>query len=80
VPGIAPKSKPQKHSARHRDPIYLFACHLDWRINRNVKAYQELVAALDDRDERTRDLAAELLQRCSPRPQAKEAQSKTVRP
>ncbi len=79
MPGIAPESTSEKHSARHRDPLYLFACHLDWRTNRNINAYHELVAALDDRDEQTRDLAAELLQRCSPRPQAKKAQSETVR-
>jgi hypothetical protein len=38
------------NSVRHRDVLYLFACHLEWRDRRNVAAYQELVAALDDSD------------------------------
>jgi len=31
----------------HRDALYLFACHLEWRTERNLAAYQELLAALD---------------------------------
>ncbi len=33
-----------------RDPIYLFACHLEWRDRGNLPAYHELTAALDDTD------------------------------
>ncbi len=29
-----------------RDPLYLFACHLEWRHKGRLEAYQELVAAL----------------------------------
>lgn len=32
----------------HRDHLYLFACHLEWRNHRNLAAYQDLLAALDD--------------------------------
>jgi hypothetical protein len=39
------------------DPIYLFACHLEWRDHRNLHAYHELVAALDDGDENIRLVA-----------------------
>jgi hypothetical protein len=53
--------------ARHRDRLYLFACHLEWRDRRNIGAYQELVAALDDCDEEVRSLAEALLHRSSPR-------------
>jgi len=53
----------------HRDPLYLFACHLDRRNKRNLAAYQELVAALDDRDEEIRTVAEMLLHRSSPRPE-----------
>ena len=52
----------------HRDPLYLFACHLEWRTTRNLAAYQELLAALDDQDVGVRILAESLLQRSSPRP------------
>ena len=34
----------------HRDVLYLFACHLEWLTKRNLAAYQELLAALDDHD------------------------------
>jgi len=59
---------------KRRDRLYLFAFHLEWRDKRNVKAYQELVAALDDCDERTRAVAETLLNRSSPRPQPKDAE------
>ncbi len=49
-----------------RDPIYLFACHLEWRDHRDVSAYHELVAALDDFDPQIRCLAEMLLHRTSP--------------
>ncbi len=55
-------------AAQRRDPLFLFACHLDWRQKRNVKAYQELVAALDDQNEEIRTLAEDLLRRASLRP------------
>jgi len=51
-----------------RDALYLFACHLEWRTKRNLAAYQELLAALDDQHEDTRRLAESLLPRISPRP------------
>jgi hypothetical protein len=52
-----------------RDPLYLFACHLEWRRTRNVRAYEELVAALDDPVEGVRTVAAHLLSnRPSPYP------------
>jgi hypothetical protein len=51
-----------------RDPLYLFACHLAWRHERDLRAYQELVAALDDCDPSIRALAETLLHRASPRP------------
>ena len=54
-----------------RDPIYLFACHLVWRVYRNLRAYHDLVAALDDPDQNIRNLAEELLHRSSPHPKSK---------
>lgn len=56
-----------------RDPLYLFACHLAWRYERNVRAYQEVLAALDDCDPIIRALAENLLHRASPRPERKNA-------
>ncbi len=53
----------------HRDALYLFVCHLEWRTKRNVAAYQELLAALDDHDGDIRRLAEDLLHRSSPRPE-----------
>ena len=50
----------------YRDPLYLFACHLEWRNKRNLAAYQELVAALGDPDCDTRVVAEVLLHRDSP--------------
>ncbi len=51
----------------HRDALYLFTCHLEWRTERNLAAYQELLAALDDHDDDIRRLAEYLLHRSSPR-------------
>jgi hypothetical protein len=51
----------------HRDPLYLFACHLEWHYKRNLAAYQELLAALDDVDCDIRAVAEALLHRSSPR-------------
>src|SRR5215469_4561671 len=53
----------------HRDVLYLFACHLEWRTRRNLSAYQELLAALDDHDSDNRRQAESLLHRSSPRPE-----------
>ena len=58
-------------AGRGRDPIYLFACHLEWRDHRNLLAYHELVAALDDPDQNIRCLAEALLHRSSPHPNNK---------
>ncbi len=52
-----------------RNPLYLFACHLEWCIKGRLDAYQELVAALDDPDEDIRSVAEHLLHRPSPRRQ-----------
>ena len=53
----------------HCDALYLFACHLEWNTKRNLAAYQELLAALDDQDGDIRNLAESLLHRSSPRPE-----------
>ena len=53
---------------RHRDALYLFACHLEWHNKRKLVAYQELIAALDDYEDDIRRLAEALLHRGSPRP------------
>jgi len=42
---------------------------LEWRTKRNLAAYQELLAALDDHDGDIRRLAESLLRRSSPRPE-----------
>jgi len=54
---------------RHRDALYLFACHVEWHTKRNLAAYHELIAALDDHDGDIRGLAESLLHRSSPRPE-----------
>ena len=51
-----------------RDPIYLFACHLEWRDRGSLRAYQHLISALDDHNEDIRLLAETLLHRSSPHP------------
>jgi hypothetical protein len=53
----------------HRDAWYLFACQLEWRTQRNLAAYQGLLAALDDHEADIRRLAESLLHRSSPRPE-----------
>jgi hypothetical protein len=50
------------------DPLYLFACHLEWRLRGDLRAYRELIAALDDSDPEIRAVAETLLRRPSPRP------------
>lgn len=59
------------HSLEHRDLLYLFACHIEWRDKGNIRAYQELVAALDDCNQEIRAVAETLLHRSSPRPKSK---------
>jgi len=49
--------------------LYPFASHLDWHREGNVKAYQELLAALDDGNPGIRALAENLIHRSSPRPE-----------
>jgi len=50
----------------HHDPLYLFVCHSERHRRRNLAAYQELLAALDDRDSDIRSVAEALLHRSSP--------------
>ncbi len=54
-------------AARRRDPLYLFACKIEWRNHCNLTAFQELLAALDDPSDETRLIAESLLGRPSPR-------------
>ena len=54
-----------------RDSLYLFLCHVEWRNTRNLDAYKDLLAALDDHDPDIRQLAESLLRRSSPRPAPK---------
>lgn len=56
-----------------RDRLYLFLCHLEWRNHRNLAAYNELVAALDDSDPVIREVAQNLIYRRSLRPRREEA-------
>ncbi len=60
-------------SSLQRNPLHLFACHLEWCNNGRLDAYQELIAALDDPDEDIRKVAENLLHRSSPRRQSKRA-------
>lgn len=52
----------------HRDPLYLFARHLEWRDMGSINAYQDLVAALDDPNKDIRAVAEMLMRRSSPHP------------
>lgn len=52
----------------HRDPLYLFVCHVEWSHRQSLGAHQELVAALDDSDQAIRAIAEVMLHRYSPRP------------
>jgi hypothetical protein len=52
-----------------QDPLFLFACHVEWDHQRNPRAYQALVAALDNSDNRIREIVELLLHRILPRPQ-----------
>lgn len=51
-----------------RDPLYLFGCHLAWRREGNLGAYQGLLAGLEDSRSGVRLLAESLLHRPCPRP------------
>jgi hypothetical protein len=64
-----PSSSEPSTIAGSQDPLYLFACHLEWHHWRNLEAYQALVAALDDSENGIREIAELLLHRISPRPQ-----------
>lgn len=71
-----PESEQPVHDGRGdvscgRDPIYLFACHLEWRDHRNLSAYHDLIAALDAPEPNIRYLAEALLHRSSPHPKSK---------
>ena len=71
-----PGSEQPAHAGREGatcrpNPIYWFACHLEWRDYRNLRAYHELIAALDDPDPNIRGVAEELLHRSSPHPNSK---------
>jgi hypothetical protein len=74
--GLPVSKKKETHSNKRdlrdrmggRDPLYLFACLLEWKHSGKLEAYQELIAALDDPQEEIRVLAECLLQRSSPRP------------
>lgn len=47
------------------DPIYLFACHLEWRHRGDLRACSELLSALDDCDEEIRLVAETRHRSCS---------------
>lgn len=64
--GVSAPAPPE--AVTGRDPLYLFGCHLEWRFSRNLKAYEELIAALDDTDENLCAVAEHFLRRSSPRP------------
>lgn len=53
----------------HGDPLYLFLCHLEWHRTKNLAAYLELLAALDNPNPDIRILAESLLHRHSLRPE-----------
>jgi hypothetical protein len=56
-------------AAGDQDPLFLFACHVEWHQQRNLRAYQALLAGLDASDKRIRAIAETMLHRSSPRPQ-----------
>ncbi len=75
-----PVGRSRGRGACGRDPIYLFACHLEWRDRGNLRAYDELIAALDDVDPNIRYLAEALLHRSSPHPKSKTLTTATKHP
>ncbi len=73
-----PTSLAIKLRVGNRDPLYLFVCHLEWRCHKDIRAYAELMAALDDPDQAIRRLAEMLLHRSSPRPPSQRASHKSA--
>lgn len=65
---IRPEGRKEIEKQRPRDVLYLFTLHLEWRDRKNICAYDQLIAALDDPDDAIRMVAKQLLQRASPRP------------
>jgi hypothetical protein len=61
------QSEESLKSVPRRDPLYLFACYIEWRNELNLMAFQELLAALDDPHEDVRIVAESLLGWPSPR-------------
>ncbi len=62
-------SAKDRHGASpESDPLYLFACHVEWHNRGNLRAYGELIAALGDCDEEIRLVAEALLTRCESKP------------
>ena len=52
MPLLIRKPEPEREEGKLvRDPLFLFACHLECQDKGNLKAYQELIAALDEADE-----------------------------
>ena len=67
--GAIMELKSRHASSLRRNPLYLFACQVEWCSKGRVDAYQELIAALDDPDDDIRRVAENLLHRSSPRRQ-----------
>ena len=61
------------NATSRRDPDFLFRCHVEWHQHGNIRAYETLVAALDDASEQIRHLAESFLHRPSPRPESSKA-------
>ena len=53
--------RPEPHSCGEVDPLYLFACQLQWRKWCDEEAGWELLAALTSSDAPTRIVASSLL-------------------
>jgi hypothetical protein len=67
--GLSERSLTRGSSASgNPDPLFLFACHVEWHHQRKLGAYQALVAGLDASDRGIRAIAEVMLHRCSPRP------------
>jgi|ERR1700678_372836 hypothetical protein len=68
---LEPSSFESKRSTTggNPDPLFLFACHVEWHQRRNLRAYQALLAGLDASDKRIREIVETMLHRSSPRPQ-----------
>ena len=63
-----PSLSKRSATAGNQDPLFLFACHVEWHHQRNLRAYQALVAGLDASDKGIRAIAEMMLHRDSPRP------------